>query len=120
MSLRHGWRALLLASLAGALSACHAAPAADDVRLGQVVITRAQCGSCHVIPGVADARGQVGPPLTGFARRTIIAGMLPNTRDNLVRWLLNPQAIVPGNAMPTSGLSPREAQDAAAYLDTLD
>jgi len=102
------------------LSACHTSePPGDAVTRGQVVIQRAQCGSCHDIPGIANARGAVGPPLEGFARRTIIAGILPNTRANVVHWVLDPQAVVPGNAMPSSGLTPTEAQDVAAYLATL-
>ena len=51
------------------------------------IIDPESCGACHEIPGIADANGQVGPPLTHFARRTVIAGMLPNTPANLVRWI---------------------------------
>ena len=49
----------------------------------------------------------------------MIAGMLPNTPDNLVLWLQRPQSVVPGNGMPDMGLSPRQAHDIAAYLYTL-
>lgn len=77
------------------------------------------CGSCHVIPGVRGAVGMVGPPLTSFARRSYIAGQLPNRPDNLVRWLQNPQAVEPGTAMPDLGVSPPAARDMAAYLYTL-
>lgn len=77
------------------------------------------CGSCHVIPGHALGTGLVGPPLTGFARRTIIAGRLPNTPDNLDQWLEHPQAVVPGNAMPDMDINQRQANDIAAYLYTL-
>jgi cytochrome c2 len=77
------------------------------------------CGSCHTIPGIRTARGLVGPPLYFFSRRTMIAGELPNSPDNLVRWLQHPKAVEPHTAMPDLGLSTDQAQDIAAYLYTL-
>jgi len=77
------------------------------------------CGSCHTIPGIRDARGMVGPPLLSFSRRTMIAGELPNTQENLVRWVKNPSAVEPGTAMPDLGLNDGQAYDIAAYLYTL-
>ncbi|HEY1433445.1 MAG TPA: c-type cytochrome, partial [Stellaceae bacterium] len=76
-------------------------------------------GSCHTIPGIREARGRVGPPLDNIGERTIVAGLLPNTPDNLMRWLETPQSVVPGNAMPNMGLSDHDARDVAAYLYTL-
>lgn len=92
---------------------------AGNPRRGKELIVSYGCGSCHTIPGVYQARGLVGPPLYFFSRRTMIAGELPNNPDNLVRWLLNPRAVEPGTAMPAVGLSRQQAQDIAAYLDTL-
>ena len=86
---------------------------------GKQLISGYGCGACHIIPGVRSARGLVGPPLYEFGDRTIIAGELPNTPDNLVRWLQNPKAIEPENAMPDVGLSREQATDIAAYLYTL-
>lgn len=86
---------------------------------GRQLIVSYGCGSCHVIPGIYTARGLVGPPLFFFSRRTIIAGELPNSPDNLVRWLLNPPGVEPGTAMPNLGLNQQQAQDIAAYLYTL-
>jgi cytochrome c len=86
---------------------------------GKVLIRDYGCGSCHTIPGIYTARGLVGPPLMFFSRRTMIAGELPNSPDNLVRWLRNPKAVEPGTAMPDLGLSNDQAQDIAAYLYTL-
>lgn len=77
------------------------------------------CGSCHIIPGVGAADGVVGPPLTAWASRQWIAGRLPNQPDSLIAWLLDPQAIEPGTAMPTQGMRPDEARHMAAYLFTL-
>jgi cytochrome c1 len=61
----------------------------------------------------------VGPPLDFFSRRTMIAGELPNTPDNLVRWIENPPSVEAGTAMPKLGLSDEQARDVAAYLYTL-
>lgn len=90
-----------------------------DAREGRKVIESYGCGACHTIPGIHAANGEVGPPLYLFGRRTMIAGELPNTPDNLIRWIENPPGEEPGTAMPNLGLSDQEARDAAAYLYTL-
>lgn len=87
-----------------------------DVQRGAQLIRSIGCGRCHSIPGIRGADGAVGPPLTSFARRTYIAGQLPNSPDNLVRWLVDPPAVEPGTAMPALGLSAQQARDIAAYL----
>lgn len=72
-----------------------------------------------MIPGVRGARGTVAAPLTDFGERHYIAGRLPNNADNLTRWILDPQEVDPGTAMPSVGLSEQEARDVAAYLLSL-
>lgn len=72
-----------------------------------------------MIPGVKGADGLVGPPLAMIGRRIYIAGVRRNTPENMIAWLQDPQAVVPGNVMPSMGLSRRDAIDIAAYLDTL-
>ncbi len=94
-------------------------PVGGDAARGRTVITNAGCGSCHTIPGISGANGLVGPPLYWFSRRTYIAGELPNTPENLVRWVREPKAIEPATAMPTIGLNDQQARDVAAYLYTL-
>lgn len=88
-------------------------------QIGKALIVSKGCGACHVIPGVRGARGLVGPPLYFFSRRTMIAGELPNTPDNLVRWIKDPKRVEPGTAMPDLGLNDQQARDVAAYLYTL-
>lgn len=78
------------------------------------------CGSCHRIPGVPNARSLVGPPLDSWSGRSFIAGTLPNSQENLQRWLTDPQAVRPGSAMPTIDLTEQEVADITAYLFTLD
>jgi cytochrome c len=58
----------------------------------------------------------VGPPLNGLSNRIYIAGRLPNTPRNLIRWIRYPQQIYPGNVMPDLGISNHDARDIAAYL----
>jgi cytochrome c len=77
------------------------------------------CGSCHAIPGIADAQGDVGPPLTRIARRVYIAGLLRNSPDNMEQWLMHPQRIAPGNAMPDMQITESDARDITAFLMTL-
>lgn len=86
---------------------------------GAALITTYGCGACHTVPGVKGARGNVGPPLTRFGDRTYVAGMLRNSPANLIRWIRDPQGVVPGNAMPNMGVTEADARDLAAYLYTL-
>jgi cytochrome c1 len=90
-----------------------------DAQRGAKRIQALGCAGCHEVPGVKGANGNVGPPLTRFGDRTYIAGMLSNTPSNLVKWIREPQSVVPGNAMPNMGISEAEARDIAAYLYTL-
>lgn len=86
---------------------------------GAALIQDYGCGRCHTIPGIRAADGVVGPPLFFFSRRVYIAGEVPNTPENLIRWVRNPPAIEPGTAMPVLGLDEQQARDVAAYLYTL-
>jgi cytochrome c len=90
-----------------------------DPARGKSQIVAYGCGTCHVIPGVGEASGLLGPPLSKFAHRAFIAGEVPNTSEFLVRWISVPQAIEPGTAMPNLGVSEAQARDIAAYLYTL-
>ncbi|HUO92989.1 MAG TPA: c-type cytochrome [Rhizomicrobium sp.] len=95
------------------------APFNGDPHRGAALIAQAGCGQCHIVPGVPDAVGTVGPSLAHFGVHTTVAGLLPNTPTALVRWIKEPQAVLPGNAMPDMHLSKQQAQDMAAYLHTL-
>lgn len=90
-----------------------------DPDAGRADIAARPCGGCHEIPGIAGAKGKVGPPLTGFAGRIYIGGRLSNTPDNLVQWLEDPHTVDPQSAMPPMGVGDKEARDIAAYLYTL-
>ena len=85
---------------------------------GRMLFIAKGCGGCHAIDGVRQATGLVGPPLTGIAERTIIAGKLANNPANLQSWISTPQSIIPGNAMPDLPMSTAEARDITAFLYT--
>jgi cytochrome c2 len=93
--------------------------AGADAKRGRIAIQQYGCVACHAVPGVRNPGGNVGPPLEGMSRRGYIGGVLPNTPDELVRWLLDPPSVSPSTAMPSVGLSEAEARDIAAYLYTL-
>ena len=122
---RAGSLALIALSLGCAGCTKHAGATAADLRdtgqadRGRHLIFAYGCGSCHVVPGVPDANGSVGPPLRNFAGRAYIAGALQNTPVNLSRWIMDPQQIEPGTAMPSLGVSAEQARDIASYLHTL-
>ena len=108
-----------LLACGGASSAASSPVTGGDPERGKVLIATMGCGACHVVPGVRGAVGLTGPPLTNFGRRQYIAGRLVNGPENLVAWIMDPQAIDSMTAMPTLGLDTAQARDAAAYLLSL-
>ena len=96
-----------------------AAMTGGDPDRGRAAVTTYGCSSCHTIPGVRGADAIVGPPLTRMGGRTYVAGVLPNTPDNLVRWITDPPGVDPLTAMPNLGVTEQDARDLAAYLYTL-
>jgi cytochrome c len=105
--------ALLLTGCGG--SATVAVPGGDADRAPDLIRTYG-CGGCHAIPGITGADGRVGPDLAGIDERRYIAGVLPNTPENLVRWIVNPPAVSPSTLMPDLGVGDPQARDIAAYL----
>ena len=91
-----------------------------DAQRGSIALTQYACNSCHIIPGITGSDVHVGPPLAGIARRGLIAGAVPNTFEQMVRWITHPQSIDPQTTMPTLQVSEQDARDIAAYLATLD
>lgn len=102
----------------GARSNLPAVPGGHPDR-GEQAFVNYGCGSCHAIDGWGQPKGHVGPPLSGVAERTMIAGELANTPENMVRWIENPQAIEPNTKMPNLGVPNATARDLVAYLYSL-
>ena len=103
-----------------ALTACGQPPPPPGVTgnpdRGKLLLQQYGCGSCHTIPGVAASRGNVGPPLEAIRSRVYLAGQLPNTPQNMVRWIRVPQEIDPRTAMPNLQVPEQHAEDMVAYL----
>jgi cytochrome c oxidase subunit 2 len=87
---------------------------------GMALFATKGCSGCHTVQGVSA--GVVGPNLTHIASRTTFAGSIFDRNDaNLRKWLTNPQAEKPGNAMkiPGAPLTPDEITKLIGYLDSL-
>lgn len=74
---------------------------------GAVLFERLKCQSCHKL----DGRGGIeGPVLNGVRMR--------KTRDEIITWLNDPQALKPGTPMPTYGLTQAQTWLLADFLMT--
>ena len=112
---------LIAAALCLPLVACggDGARLDGDPERGRQLLRQFGCGACHRISGVADAQGNVGPPLDGVAKRVYLGGVLPNSPASMARWIRAPQAFDPQTAMPNLGVGEEHARDMVAYLYTL-
>jgi cytochrome c oxidase subunit 2 len=91
----------------------------DAVSEGRAVFESTACVNCHTVTGT-NANGRFGPDLTHLmSRDTIASGVAANTPEKLRQWIRNPDAIKPGARMPAMGLSERQVEAVAAYLETL-
>ena len=80
-----------------------------DAARGRVALRQYGCGACHTVPGVVGADGLVGPPLAGIGGRAYIAGVLTNTPEHLVLWIVNPRGVDSLTAMPITGVGSMSA-----------
>src|SRR5688500_3056099 len=92
------------------------AEAYDEDERGEIVLRQYACHACHQIEGVVGPDASVGPALVDWPTRRYIAGTLPNTPDNLVRWIIDPAAVSPGTLMPDLGVSDAHAREMADFL----
>lgn len=90
---------------------------ADDP--GRAAFFGSTCSGCHAVAGT-EAEATIGPDLTHFGgRKTIGAGALPNTTENLSEWILDSQEVKPGNEMPPTPVTPAELALIVDYLQGL-
>ena len=95
------------------------AAASPDSGRGAIALQQYACATCHRIPGIVGAIAHVGPPLEGIASRKYLAGRLPNTPENMLRWIREPKSVSPATLMPDLDVTEEHARDIAAYLATL-
>ncbi|HEY0941047.1 MAG TPA: cytochrome c [Steroidobacter sp.] len=84
----------------------------------QIIFRQYACDNCHIIGGLVGPNTHVGPPLVNWHERKYIGGILPNTPENLVRWIVSPQSISPHTMMPDLDVIEPHAQHMARYLMT--
>ncbi len=97
------------------------APAADGIadREGKSIFLSQSCVNCHQVRDT-PARGGYAPDLTHLmGRQTLASGMVPNTLENLRRWVDDPNSIKPGCLMPAFGLNEHDRDFIVDYLKTL-
>lgn len=82
----------------------------------RIMLRQYACDACHQIRGVVGPDTNVGPSLEHWPRRKYIAGVLPNTPENLVRWIVDPQGVSPHTLMPDLDVIEPHAWDMARYL----
>lgn len=97
-----------------------ALPVGSEAQRGRDAFLANGCGACHTVRGT-PADGLIGPDLTHVGGRLSIgAGALPNSADNLHRWIARTAHIKPGVLMPHFGMLPAdELRVMAVYLKGL-
>jgi len=81
-----------------------------------VLLRQYACHSCHQIEGVVGPRVDAAPPLIDWPAHAYIAGVLPNTEENLTRWIMDPPSVSPHTLMPNLGVAPEHARAMAKFL----
>lgn len=90
-----------------------------SAKMGQYVFEHEACISCHTIAGTV-ATGRYGPDLTHLmSRETIASGAAPNTREELIKWIGDPNQVKPGCLMPAMHLSDEQDKQIVDYMLTL-
>ena len=100
--------------------AAEAQPAAVLEHPGQALFMQNGCDACHAVRGTA-ATGRVGPDLTHLGgRKTLGAGLLPVTAENISRFVRETDHTKPGVEMPAfNTMSEADAAAIAAWLGDL-
>lgn len=93
---------------------------AEVIERGEAIFLSAGCIGCHAMVGTptAGVMAMVGPNLSHVgSRTTLVANLMPNTDENLARWLRHPQELKVGSLMKLPReLTEEEIQALVAYL----
>jgi cytochrome c oxidase subunit 2 len=98
-------------------------PTDPAVAEGKAVFERSACANCHAIREAgesADGKPKFGPDLTHVGSRdTLASGAIPNTPENLRKWINDPNTMKPGALMPAMRLSDSDLDAVTKYLAAL-
>ena len=99
-------------------TAAAAAPAQGaEYAQGEKLFMQKGCMGCHSLRAVQAPKGLIGPNLANVGSRShLAAGWLPNTDENLERWIREPQTVKKGVLMPNLGVTVDEARALRTYL----
>ena len=96
-----------------------AEPADEMQKRGRELFVTGTCQMCHAIQGTT-ANARRAPDLTHVASRDwLAAGRLPNTREHLAGWIVDPQKYKPGANMPAHSIGRQDLDALVAYLGAL-
>ncbi len=120
-------------TIAPTTQAVDTTPPSEDLAL--TAFTKGGCGACHIIPGVPNARGTIGPDLTNISQGAALTlqssdytGKAKTVEEYLIESILEPDLFISTHCasgpcqkgiMPASlgqGLSPEERAAIVAYL----
>ncbi|HWL25578.1 MAG TPA: cytochrome c oxidase subunit II [Ureibacillus sp.] len=75
----------------------------DSADLGEATFA-ANCLGCHAVSSVTGmpSGAAMGPNLTSFGDRSHLAGFMKHDKENLMKWINNPEEFKPGNIMATA------------------
>ncbi|ALC91120.1 cytochrome B [Bacillus sp. FJAT-18017] len=96
-----------------------AAATTADAQAGQEIFNQS-CLSCHAVTpaNTTPEAARMGPNLTNFGDRELVAGILPHDKENLKNWIKNPEKYKPGNKMTGQygKLDEKQLDQLAEYL----
>lgn len=87
-----------------------------SIERAQIMLRQYACDNCHIIEGMVGPITHIGPSLVNWHERKYIAGVLPNTQQNLVQWIVDPQGVSPHTLMPDLEVIEPHAEQMARYL----
>lgn len=78
-----------------------AAPATSSLALEGQKIFNQSCIGCHAVTpaNTMPDTARLAPNLTNFGDRSRVAGILPHTKEDVKKWIKNPESFKPGNKM---------------------
>lgn len=86
----------------------------EDAQRGEEIFNNS-CMGCHATTPTGS--GAMGPNLTNFGDRELIAGFLEHNQENLEAWIADPESFKPGNKMTGAyELTDDEIEAVASYL----